>query len=132
MCIETGTRFVGKFTMTMYRGIRELLPKFGNELHERRLLCVIASVLWGFAVGRNATDVAHPDRVFVLPYAVGPTFMKWSSHMHRTIEINHEVITNIGKSSLQVPTTNISHAERFALRRSRAMNDNFVDVSQSV
>ena len=70
MCIETGTRFVGKFTMTMHRGIRELLPKFGNELHERRLLCVSASVFRGFAVGSNATDVAHPDRVFVLPYAV--------------------------------------------------------------
>ena len=132
MCIETGTRFVGKFTMTMYWGIRELLPKFGNELHERRLLCVSASVFRGFAVGRNATDVAHPDRVFVLPFAVGTGFSQRSAHMHRAVEVNHEVITDVGEPTLQVPTTNISHAERFALRRSRAMNNDFVDVSHSV
>ena len=130
MCIETGTRFVGKFTMPMHRGIRELLPKFGNELHERRLMCVSASVFRGFAVSGQPPNITDAYGVGIVAFAVGPTFMKWSAHMHRTIEINHEVITNIGKSSLQVPTTNISHAERFALRRSRAMHNDFANLAK--
>ena len=95
MCIETRTRFVGIFTMPMYRGIRELLLKFGNKLHERRLLCVSASVFRGFAVRGKPPNITDAYGVGIVAFAVGTTFMKWSSHMHRTIEINHEVITNI-------------------------------------
>ena len=47
--------------MTVNACVRETAAKFGDEPNERSLLSLGASVLWRFAIGRAATNVANAD-----------------------------------------------------------------------
>ena len=53
--------------MTVNACVRETAAQFGDETNERLLLSLGASVLWRFAIGCAATNVANADLVGVMP-----------------------------------------------------------------
>jgi len=120
--------------MTVDCGGRILTEQFGYQTDERGPLRRGARVLRGLAVGGAATDVSDADRVCVVARSVGANLFDGSARMNRAVAVDDEVITDVAPAvalwfRCGVPLTYLLHGEILALRRSRAMDDDFTDFS---
>ena len=109
--------------------VRKTAAKFGDKPDERLLLSLGASVLWRFAGGGTATDIANANRIGVMPYAMSTDFLNCTSLMDAAVEINHEVIAYAPEATLPVPGIDVVDREGFAFRCRGTMNDNFANVA---
>ena len=117
--------------MTVNACVRKTAAKFGDEPNERLLLSLGASVLWRFAIGGAATDVANANRIGVMPCAMSTDFLNGSPFVNAAVKVNHEVITDAPEAALLVPCIDVSDREGFPFRCRGTMNDNFVNLSHN-
>ena len=110
--------------MTVNACVRETAAKFGDEPNERSLLSLGASVLWRFAIGRAATNVANANRIGVMPQTVSTDLLNGSSFVNAAVKVNHEVITDAPEATLLVPGIDVGDREVLAFRSRGTMNDN--------
>lgn len=88
---------------------------------------VVACVCpWAFSVLGHTTDVADANAVGIMPQAMGASIVLGTSLVDASVAIDDIVITDVGKLTCQVPTTNVLHREVLAFGGGRAMNDNSV------
>ena len=120
------------FVMPMHScmGINEL--KLLHELAKCQLLLWRACVLGRFSVLGHTTNVADANAVGIMPQAMGASYVLSTSLVDAAVAIDDIVITDVGKLTCQVPTTNVLHREVLAFGGGRAMNDNFSDASHSL
>ena len=116
-------------------GGRILTAQFGYQTDERGTLRRSARVLRGLAVGGAATDVADADRVCVVARSVGANLFDGSARMNRAVAVDDEVITDVAPAVAfrfrsGMPLTYLLYGEILALRRSRAMDDDFTDFEK--
>ena len=98
-----------------------------HQRHKRSPLRFGASVLGRFAVGGAASNQADTDRVCVLPCGVRTDLLDGSALVDRAIAIDNEVIADATEATLTMPLVYLLHGKILALRRSRAMDNDFVN-----
>ena len=117
--------------MPMYGCIRELRLQLFEQRGKCLLLFRCASVLRCLAISGQSTDIADTDRVFVVPalLAVGTLLRQRATRVGASVAIDHVVIAYRAELPGLVPSCDVLDGEVLALRRGRAMDDDFVDAA---
>lgn len=113
----------------MYGCTRILRLQLLHELTHGPFLCVSASVLRHIILS-YATDVAYTNRISVVPLTVGAHLFHRSTGVNRAVAIDNKVIAYILPTvPFNVPLTYLFDGIISALRRSRAVQNYFVNLS---
>lgn len=99
-----------------------LLDEIADQLAESGFLCGCAGVLGGFAVGSASADVADADESRVVAGDVGADFVQRSPGRKLAVEMDDEVISDVGRAELPVPSADSVDAVFLALWRGRAVD----------
>ena len=94
--LEAWACFVREFVVPMEGQV--VCPDYSERLHEfseRIFLLRSHRILWSFPVKLYTTDVAHPNRVFVHPFAVSPGSNDWSTCLKTTIQTDNVMVSDI-------------------------------------
>ena len=103
--------------------------QFLKQEHERSLLRLGTCVLRCLAVFGNATDVAHADRVAIVPRAMRSDNSLAATAMDGSVYIYNIMVAHVLEATLLVPRADIAHSRRAALRRRRTVDDDLIDCS---
>lgn len=117
--------------MTTDRQRTEAAAQFGYQHDEGSFLGGCAGI-GGTTVGTDSAYIANSDTRLVVTTAVGADTPEWTAGLNHTIEAYQIVIAYSRESALKMPGIDIGSGDYSPGRCSRAVNDDFSDVSHNI
>lgn len=129
--IKRGARFGGKLAVSVDGGLREPGTQISDKPYESFALCRSAGV-GGVHSGVASADVAHAYGVGVVSCAVGTRLIDRTTRLYGTIEIHYIMVAYGSEAACAMPAVDVGYGNMSTGRSSRAVDDDFGDVSHSV
>ena len=129
--VEARAGLSGKLVVAVDRGTGVLGTQKLYQVAQCRTLCGCAGVLWGLAVNRHASDIAHADTVSVVAAGVRADLLDGAAWMHAAVTVYDVVVAYALPASLLVPAVNICHRVVAALGRRAAVQNNLSNFSHT-
>ena len=125
--VEAGTGFVGETPVAIDFRIGIAFFEHGHQLEEGLLLFGRARV-GRTPVGIEATDVAHPDAVGIVPTAMSAYAVGGSALVDRPVQVNHIMIAYALPSPRLVPAVDVVDGHLHSRWCGGTMDDDGVDA----
>ena len=115
--------------MPMHPRPRKIQPQQPHQRIKRHTLPRSTRILRRPTVSSQPPHITHPHTVRIMPTAVRTNLRQRTTRMHTTVKIHHIMVTHISKTLRHMPAPQLLHRHMTALSRSRAMNNNIINLT---